>query len=207
MMRALVFICFIFFFAFTSLEAYAQKKKKLPVNPEDTMGFHLPEELILGNSKYKTKHRFLLMGVGISGNGLKRTDGNFGIDYHLPIKGNYYQLGLMRSKELKGLFPANYQRIFYDLHFSMGKKIESVKMTYMALAGPSLITGRNYSNASAYTTIGIHCQLQAIYKPYFDVGTGLCLYGNLNSKYSSVGIRISFFFSNAYKGKLNEYLK
>ena len=207
MMRTLVFICLFFFLVFASLEGLAQKKKKLPVNPEDTLGFHLPEELILGNSKYKTKHHFLLLGVGFSGNGLKKLDGNFGLDYQVNIKNVYYQMGLMRSKELKGLFPTDYQRIFYDFHLSIGKKLESVKMTYMAVAGPSLIAGRNHSIDPAYTSVGIQCQLQAIYKPFFDVGTGVCLYGNLNSKYSSLGLRLSIFFSNAYKGKVNEYLK
>jgi hypothetical protein len=206
-MRAQVFILSLVFLACVSSFALGQKNKKSPVNPADTLGFHLPEELILGNSKYKTKHHYLLLGVGISGNGLKRTDGNFGLDYHMNIKGKYYQAGLMRSKELKGLFPTEYERIFYDLHFSMGKKLESVKMTYMALAGPSIITGRNHSNSSAYTSVGIQGQLQAIYKPFFDIGAGLSLYVNLNLKYSSAGARISLFFSNAYKGKVNEYLK
>lgn len=205
--KALGFFCFLLFLSAIPRESFAQKKKKQIINPEDTLGFHLPEELILGNAKYKTKHSYFLAGAGISGNGLKRLDGNFGIDYHFNIKGHYYQLGIMRSKELHGLFPVYYDRILFDFHASFGKKLESVKTTYMALIGPSVIIGTNNPKENSYTTAGIQGQVQAIYKVFFDVGTGICLYGNLNPKYSSAGIRLSFFFSNAYKGKVNEYLK
>lgn len=206
-MKVHIIIFFIFFLSTRSSELVAQKKDNIPIDPLDTLGYNLPEELIIGNNIYKTKYHYLVIGLGFSGNGIKKYDSNIGIDYHLNIKNRYYQIGVMRTKELKGLFPANYIRVFNDFHFSMGKKIENVKMAYFGYAGPSIIYGKNHYSEEAYVTIGVQGQLQCIYKHFFDVGMGLTLYGNINFRYSSAGIRLNIFFSNAFKRKVNAYLK
>ena len=54
-----------------------------------------------------------------------------------------------------------------------------------------------------FNTFAAYAEAQLIRKIYYDVGVGLNFFVNYNREYSTGGIRLDFFLSSSYQGKIN----
>ena len=120
----------------------------------------------------------------------------------------YRQIGLESGKTYNGgFFPANYNQLYYEVHYCLGVKIQPKKYLFAAFAGPTFMQGDNYgTNGNIDNTlqgVGMRIDLQAIYRPVYDIGGGFNLFAMYNNHhFGYVGFRLVLFLSNAYIGSL-----
>jgi hypothetical protein len=188
-------------------DAHAQKPpvrtqgKKQP--KEKAWPDTLPSEMTFGNHIFRTNYNWVSLGMGFSGHRLNATDGNISVSYSFHVRKKYFTAGLMRALELRGFFPSSYDRALYAVHAGMGAKKERPGWMMSAFAGPSYGAFYTESNKNTQTFLGLRLEGQIIRKPIFDMGIGLSMYADINTRYSTAGMRIAFILSNAYKGKVN----
>jgi hypothetical protein len=164
-----------------------------------------PEYTIIGKNRYMPARKWLIAGPALSVNRFTSMDGSLGVDYHMMINDRYYQAGVMRGKEYDGLFPQVYSRLFNEMHLGVGIKEEAHRLLYAFFLGPSYSAGEYFDPESGeivtFGSIGLHTNIEVIYKPVYDVGIGTNVFVDANFKYTVAGVRLVFFFSDAFRGK------
>ena len=158
------------------------------------------EEITIKKDRFLKKTNWLTLGIGY-GQKLNSNDyaipGSLNVYFHL--KNVYFNAGVMRSKldVLVARYSGNY---LTDLHGTVGFRTESRKNSFSYFAGPSYVFGL-LDSSNSYKGIGAYAEVQYIQKVYYDIGVGSSVFVNYNRYYPIVGIRLDFYFSNAFRGR------
>jgi hypothetical protein len=191
-------ITIIILFSFINILAYSQETDE--------------EEFIIGNKIYKSETNWFKMGQGFSYHfRLKQLEYNTLLSYSFKIKKHWFQAGYHVSSD-KFFIKSSLQRL-NDVYLSYGRRKETKKLNLSVFAGLSFAYGGtlhhiewNYGQPvkwyEGFNRIGMFSNLEFTYKPVYDIGFGITLFGSLNAKYSVTGIMFHLYLSGAFKGKI-----
>ncbi len=188
-----IFSFLLFFSLFSFLFAFAQEKQK-----KDELKL---ERNIRGN-RFKIYNNYVSFGSGFS---REITEVNYHIPmevgYHFHIKRHNFKAGYFRSNVL-GLFGYEYDRVLNDLHLGYGIRRETKALNVAFYACVSRAFGQ-INPVTGFGLWGAYAEAQFFRKLYYDVGAGATLFFEYNKVMPMAGLRIDFFLSGAYRGKIN----
>jgi hypothetical protein len=169
---------------------HAQKKDSL---------YNAKKEVIVDGKRFRVYNNYLDIGAGEGLNtALPATQFILNVDFHFHIRKNYFQLGTFLSGDRFLSFNN------YSAHLAYGRRWETLTHNIFVCAGPSyswgypLVNG-NYSSA-IYTIYGGYIEGEYIYKLAYDLGVGGSAFLDFNALQSVYGLRLTIFFSSAYRG-------
>ncbi len=170
------------------------------------------EEFVLGNKIYKPYSNWLKIGQGYSYHFiLSEKEFNTTIAYSFKIKKNWFQTGYHVSSD-KFFIKPTMQRL-NDIFFLYGFRKETHKFNFATFAGLTFAYGGTFHHAEwsngtltkwyvGFNQIGVLGTVDITYKPVFDIGIGMSVFGSINKKYNVVGLQLHIFLSGAYKSKI-----
>jgi hypothetical protein len=132
-----------------------------------------------------------------------------GGDFNFHLRDQYLQFGGFISGTSLAYAKNNLQ-----LHLGYGKRFERNYYNIAFFAGPSysygffLIPDTSSSTQlkpEDYSVVGAYASAQFVYKVKYDIGVGLELFADYNSKQQLFGGKIILFFSGAYRGYIPGY--
>jgi hypothetical protein len=183
----------LFIFALGPLVIQAQE-----IHAKDTK-----EEITIKKDRFLKKTNWIAVGIGY-GQKLNSSDYSFpgSLNAYFHVKNIYFNAGIMRSKldVLLSKYSGNY---LTDIHGTVGFRTETRKSSFSYFAGPSYVHGL-LDSATLYKGIGAYAEIQYIQKIYYDIGLGSSVFVNYNRDFPIVGIRLDFYFSNAFRGRTVE---
>ncbi len=161
------------------------------------------EEVTIKKNRFLKKTNWLTLGLGY-GQKLNSSDYSFpgSLNVYFHVKQVYFNAGIMRSK-LDVLFARYSGDFLTDYHATVGFRNETRKSNFSYFAGPSYVHGL-LDSATKFNGIGAYAEVQYIQKIYYDIGIGSSIFVNYNRSYPILGIRLDFYFSNAFRGKTIE---
>jgi hypothetical protein len=194
------------------LPVFAQEKEKKRAGSEisDSTVVMSKGRIMYKNRIYRQNAPYLTIGYGAGfGFESRLIEQNLNLSYHHFIRKFGLQLGYHTSSDIK-VWWRSYQKL-NDLFLGAGRRWEGTNYNLSVFAGPSLAYGsyiawneeRQKDWAYGFTTGGLHAEIQATYKPTYDIGIGLSVYGSVNRYYSVAGAEIHLFFSTAFVRNYN----
>ena len=185
-------------FAFSQVDSLKQRQLLLKKQKKES-----PDYIVINGKKFKTLNNWLNGGIGTC---TKLSYGKnsvpIGIGYNFHIKQQYFKVGYLRS-EVSGAFGNLTGDYLSAVHFCYGVRSENKNYHFAYFAGISKSKGLK-TDTSSYSTVGVYSELQFIKKIVYDVGIGATAFIDFNPDYPIVGLRVDLFFSNAYRGKVND---
>lgn len=170
------------------------------------------EEFIIGNRIYKANSNWFKISQGMSYHFmLGEKEYNTTLAYSFRIKNKWFRAGYHVSSD-KFFIKPSMQRL-NDLFFLYGIRKEANKFNISTFAGLTFAYGGTFHHAEwsngtltkwyvGFNQIGLFGTVDFTFKPTYDLGIGLSLFGSVNKKYNVVGIQLHIFLSGAYKGKI-----
>jgi len=170
------------------------------------------EEFILGNKIYKPYTNWFKVGQGYSYHFiLDQMEYNTTIAYSFRIKNYWFQAGYHVSSD-KFFIKPSMQRL-NDLFFLYGIRKETNKFNLATFFGLTFAYGGTFHHAEwsngtltkwyiGFNQIGLYATADITYKPVYDMGIGISIFGSFNKKYNIAGIQLHLYLSGAYKGKI-----
>ena len=158
------------------------------------------EIITIKKDRFLKKTNWITLGIGGAQKLNKKSYSVPGsLNYYFHVKQAYFNLGIMRSKMdvLVGKYSENF---LTDYHLTAGFRNETRKSNFSYFAGPSYVHGL-LDSTTAFGGIGAYAEIQYIQKLYYDIGIGSSLFVNYNRAFPLIGIRLDFYFSNAFRGK------
>jgi hypothetical protein len=159
--------------------------------------------IIIGDKKFKRLNNWVNGGIGTC---TKLSYGKnsipLGIGYNFHIKESYFKVGYFRS-ELSGAFGSLTGDYLSALHACYGFRAENARYNFAYFVGVSKSKGLK-TDTTSFSTIGVYSEIQLVKKIVYDVGIGLTPFIDFNPEYPIVGIRVDLFFSNAFRGRVND---
>ncbi|MBK8845377.1 MAG: hypothetical protein IPO27_02015 [Bacteroidetes bacterium] len=129
---------------------------------------------------------FTMERLGSGGNGL-----NYYFDYNRALGKIYLQGGV----ESFSIFQSEYS--VYSFHLAAGYVVRNRLFLYGMFLGPAVQSGYDIEG-KFFRTIGASANMPIVVKPLEDLGIGIALYSNINSKITDNGIRIMLHISSKY---------
>ena len=158
------------------------------------------EEITIKKDRFLKKTNWVTLGWGY-GQKLNSSDYSFpgSLNFYFHVKQVYFNLGAMRSK--LDVFTGSYTENFLtDYHGTIGFRSETRKNSFSYFAGPSYVHGL-LDSVTTFKGIGAYAEIQFIQKIYYDIGIGSSIFVNYNRSFPILGIRLDFYFSNAFRGR------
>lgn len=189
------FILFTFLFLSISYYSLAQEKN---------------EEFIIGNKIYKTGSNWFKIAQGVGYHvWLNQFEYNTTFAYSIRIKNIYTQIGYHVSSDVF-LTKPTLQRL-NDIYLTLGLRKEKRYYNLAAFGGLCYAYGGTLDHTEwkdgkltkwyrGFSQPGLFGTIDFSFKPIYDVGIGLSLYGSINKYYNVAGIQLHFYLSGAYKG-------
>lgn len=175
-------------------------------NTEIKAGYFKKEELHVQKKRYLVHNNYITIGPGFDLSNIKNTvQQSIGMDLHVHVRTSQWLAGAFMSGENVG--STNY----WQLHALYGYRKETPLFNFAAYAGPSWNSGvltvvyQGNKSALFYNDWGAYAVVQAHKKLLYDIGLGFELYATLTKRQVISGLRVTAFFSNAYKGKQMNY--
>lgn len=168
------------------------------------------EEFIIGNKIYKSGSNWFKIAQGVGFHfWLNQFEYNTSFAYNIRIKKIYTQLGYHVSSDVF-LTKATLQRL-NDVYLTVGLRKEKRYLNIAAFGGLSYAYGGTLDHTEwkdgkstkwfrGFSQPGLFGTIDISFKPLYDVGLGLSLYGSINKYYNVAGIQLHFYLSGAYKG-------
>jgi hypothetical protein len=165
------------------------------------------DDVIMGNKLFTKRNSWITIGGG-TGYYFERPQQelSFGMDVNVRILGHYLTFGYLNSGTN---FITKYSpKILHDFHLAYGWRKENIRWNRYAIIGPSLCMGFGYGFKEAdgdvklegFIDPGIYGEYQLVYKPFYDMGIGLALYGSACMAYQTVGVKSTLYLSTAFIG-------
>lgn len=170
---------------------------------QDIRAKNTKEEVTIKKDRFLKKSNWLTLGIGY-GQKLNSPDYSYpgSLNVYFHVKQVYLNAGVMRSK--LDVLLARYSGDFMtDYHLSVGFRNETRKSSFSYFAGPSYVHGL-LDSATKFNGIGAYAEVQYIRKIYYDIGLGSSIFVNYNRDFPLIGIRLDFYFSNAFRGRTVE---
>lgn len=170
------------------------------------------EEFIIGNKIYKPNTNWFKIAQGVSYHfSMGQLEYNTLLSYSFRIKKYWFQTGYHVSSNRFFIRPSM-QRL-NDIFIMYGKRKETQKFNLAAFAGLSFAYGGTFHHSEwtdgritewyvGFNQPGLITTLDVTFKPTYDLGVGFSAFTSLNKRYNVVGLQVHFFFSGAYKGKI-----
>lgn len=182
-----------------------EENKKLNPNaiPDTSSG----DFIILNNNLYKTRAGWFSAGVGPTAF-LKPFNFNtfaFHAGLTVKLKEAFVKFSYNNVKVVPTPFRSNY------LAVSMGNRNQTQKHTFAFFAGLSYSfvwqqlqdsLGKYTKNYRQIGSYGIYGECSYFFRPVYDIGIGATAFANLDFIAPIAGIRLDFYFSNAFKKKV-----
>lgn len=124
--------------------------------------------------------------LGSGGDGL-----NYYFDYNRAVGKIYLQGGV----ESFSIFQSAYS--LYSFHVAAGYVVRNRLFLYGMFLGPALQSGYD-SEGKFFRKFGASANMPIAVKPLEDLGIGVSLYSNINSKVTDNGIRVMIHISSKY---------
>jgi hypothetical protein len=157
------------------------------------------ERNYFGN-RYRMVNNYINFGIGYARAIGRRESFPVGIGYNFHIKKTFFQLGYNRS-EMPILWGSYTRNFLNDLHFAFCIRNETRVFNVAYVMGVGKVWG--LKDNIGFNTFSAYAEAQLIRKIYYDVGVGLNLFVNYNREYPTGGIRLDFFLSSSFQGKIN----
>lgn len=186
-------ILFLFLSVFID-DVFAQTKSE--IRDEDKL-----EKNIKGN-RFRIVNNYVNFGIGFGRKFNTPINQSLPISagYNFRIKRNYFHAGFTRS-EMPFIW-GNYTGTFLnDLHIGYCIRRENKILNFAYIFGPSLAWG--LVNNIPYRNAGFYVEAHFIRKIYYDIGVGFAPFMSFNAKYPFAGLRLEFFMSSSYQGRVN----
>ena len=189
---------FIVYFLFVFCNSYSQETQD--------------ETFILGNKIYKKGANWFKIGQGIGYHfWLSQVEYNTTFAYSFKVKNVYFQVGYHVSSDVF-LTKPTLQRL-NDIYFTLGHRKESRYFNLAAFGGISYAYGGTLDHTEwkdgklekwyrGFTQPGLFGTIDITFKPLYDIGIGLSLYGSINKYYNITGLQLHFYLSGAYKSTI-----
>ncbi|MFN5627912.1 MAG: hypothetical protein ACK48W_01375 [Bacteroidota bacterium] len=160
-------------------------------------------ERTINGDRFKVVNNYVNIGIGIAQKFTSPSKFSFPVAaaYNFRVKKIYLQTGFMRS-EMPVIWGTYTDNFINDLHLGICNRRENKKLNISYIAGPSLAFGLR--NNVRFSHLGFYAEAHIIRKLFYDVGIGFCPFFSYNVKYPIGGIRLEFFFSSSYQGKINQ---
>ena len=175
-------------------------------NPDIKNAYYRNEEIHFQKKRYLVHNNYVTAGPGFAWSGIQKdVQRTLSVDLHLHIRKTQWLSGAIMSGD--GFGSTNY----LQLHTLYGYRNENTLYNIGCYAGPSWNSGvqTRILNGSKYPYFyndwGMFVTLQGHKKLWYDIGIGLELFLNYTARQSLAGIRVTAFFSNAFKGKQIPY--
>ncbi len=197
------------FLIFSTVSGQETEKKKSFFQKADTTVVLGKGRVVVGNRIYRQNSPYVILAYG-AGYSFKssQAEQNMTLSYQYFFDKLGLQVGYHSSSDSKIWWRSNEK--LNDLFIAAGTRWESSRMNVAAFAGPSWAYGSypvwlippGDSVAKQYPlrfkNPGLHAEIQATYKIFYDLGVGLSLYGSVNKEYSVVGAQLHLYFSTAF---------
>lgn len=168
------------------------------------------EEFIIGNKIYKNGSNWFKTAQGIGYHfWLKQFEYNTTFAYNIRIKKIYMQFGYHVSSDVF-LTKPTLQRL-NDIYLTLGLRKEKRYFNIASFGGISYAYGGTLDHTEwkdgkmtkwykGFSQPGLFGTVDISFKPLYDVGIGVSLYGSINKYYNVAGIQLHLYLSGAYKG-------
>ncbi|MFC2097429.1 hypothetical protein ACFLSI_03740 [Bacteroidota bacterium] len=160
--------------------------------------------ITLDNKVYKKNANYVNFGFGPAYNPKRNAiEQSYGVSYNFLIKNIAFQVGYHSCSD-DYILDRSLQKV-NDLHLGGGIRWEKIKSNSAVLAGFSYAYGadevvkNDTSSYLGFTKFGLYVEYQYFYKIFFDIGVGATAFISTNGAYQVLGIRLEFYFSQAYK--------
>ena len=160
-------------------------------------------ERTINGDRFRLVNNYVNLGIGIGQKFTSPSKFSFPVaaGYNFKVKSIYLQTGFMRS-EMPVIWGTYTENFINDLHLGFCSRRENKKINISYIAGPSLAFGLR--NNVRFSHLGFYAEAHIIRKLFYDVGIGFCPFFSYNVKYPIGGIRLEFFFSSSYQGRINQ---
>lgn len=190
-------ILFLFILFILIIEADAQLFKR------DTSEFDRKKEEVYDGKRYRVHNTYFTFGAGMIGlSNNEHLNFNMGLDLNFHIRKVNLQFGGTLAGQR-----FNDNKIF-NLHLGGGKRVENRFWSTAAYGGISYTSGffkqtiqDTLLNVDYFSQYGVYACLQAYYKPLYDIGIGVSIFGDYNQRQYMIGARVELYFSGAYRGE------
>jgi hypothetical protein len=163
----------------------------------------LKMERNISGSRFKVYNNFVNFGSGL---GRQISDplllNPFEIGWNFHVKRNYFKFGYLRSNFM-GMFGYSYPQVMNDLHAGLGFRRET-KAINLAFYGCVSRAFGLINPTTSFAGWGGYIEAQFTRKIFFDIGIGPTLFFAYNKDFPMAGLRIDFFMSGSYKGRINQ---
>ncbi|NSW44447.1 MAG: hypothetical protein HPY79_01270 [Bacteroidales bacterium] len=189
---------FILFFSIASFITFSQETQD--------------ETFIIGNKIYKKGSNWFKIGQGMGYHfWLSQIEYNTTFAYSFKVKKVYFQIGYHVSSDVF-LTKPTLQRL-NDFYFTVGQRKETRYFNLAAFGGISYSYGGTLDHTEwkdgklekwyrGFSQPGIFGTIDLTFKPFYDIGTGISIYGSINKYYNIIGLQLHFYLSGAYKSTI-----
>ncbi len=170
-------------------------------------------EFIIGNKIFKPNTNWFKLGQGISYHfSLKQIELNTTLAYSFKLKKQWFQAGYHVSSDRFFIKPSM-QRL-NDVFVAYGLRKETMHWNIAAFAGLSFAYGGTYHHSEwgidgsetkwykGFNQLGVFGTIDITFKPVYDMGIGISIFGSYNKRYEVAGILVHLYLSGGYKGKI-----
>jgi hypothetical protein len=206
MIRKILLLLPLSFLVMIPLNAQEEVTKKSEKQEADTTMVISKNRIVYQGRIYRQNASYLTFGYGLGyGFESRLREQNMTLSYHHFIKGLGLAVGYHASSDLPAWW-RSYQKL-NDFYLQVGKRWDpSPHWNFAVFGGPSYAYGwyiawneiYQEDRAFSFKTAGLYCNAEVTYRPLYDVGIGLSVYGSVNQYYSTVGAQIHLFFSTAF---------
>jgi hypothetical protein len=178
-------------------------QSRAQLNTEATKKGERDLERNIQGDRFRIYNNYVSFGAGIAQTFAAPTKRSipFAFNYNFGIRKQFFQIGYMRSEPPPVLWGNYTENFLNDLHVAYSIRRETKALNIAYIGGLSYAWG--LSKNTPYSSPGLYVEGQAIRKVAYDLGIGFAIFASYNPKFSCAGLRLEFFFSSAYKGKVN----
>ena len=173
------------------------------LNTEATKKGERDLERNIQGDRFRIYNNYVSLGAGIAQTFSAPTKRSipFSINYNFGIRKQYFQIGYMRSEPPPVLWGNYTENFLNDLHLAYSIRRETKALNIAYIGGISYAWG--LSKNTPYRSVGLYAEGQAIRKIAYDLGVGFSIFAAYNPTFPCAGLRLDFFFSSSYQGKVN----
>jgi len=184
------------------------------------------EDTVIENKIYRPYSNYLLVSYGVGFNFKQHNSEQAGsISYTFKVKNSFFRIGY--SVVSRNFVLSRTLQKINDVTIMYGKRLETSQANFSFFAGLSYSYGTyfyyfmpNELNRKVYLFFrkpGVYVELELTKKIFYDIGTGVSIFGTFNNAYKeyyssnswgfygAVGLKLSVYFSGAYKGEIGYY--
>lgn len=197
--KHLIFCCLLCYLI-TNNTLIAQNKDSIIVAIDSTRIKTESKPIIyfINGNNYRSPNNYFTIGTGLGYkiNTPQKITSPISMAFNFRVKSNYIQFGFLRS-DVASVLTKRSNIYMNEFRFGLGKRKESLNTNLAFFVGANRATG-HLNDSLRFMQYGMYTELQYTHKVFYDIGVGASLFGTFNKSFQMVGIRLEFYFSNAF---------